>query len=406
MSDSRSQTAGLRGAHWNEADLPATTVIAVSALRTADGATCARSGFSAASSSTAVLIMHPREYLPTHYLVPYILSAGADAYVQAPRSPGNDLRLEHEMALLDVAAGVQSLRAAGYKHVILLGNSGGAALFAFYIEQASKAAGLRLERTIGGRPVALNDVEMPTVDGLVLVSPHPGQGKLLLNALDPSLIEEGNIELRDNALDPFLAENGHRSPPASSGYSPDFVTRYREAQVSRCTKLDELAVGLLEERKQSRKAGQPKGWLQQIMAVYGTDADLRCWDINLDPSARQVGSLWGKNPFASNFGAVGFGRVCTPESWLSTWSGLRSLASFDRCAGAISLPVLQIEYDADNSVFPSEAAKFFACFPSSDKQRMLFPGDHHGHAVGPDGKSGRNEAGQAIGEWIRARYHR
>ncbi len=35
---------------------------------------------------------------------------------------------------------------------------------------------------------------------------------------------------------------------------------------------------------------------------------------------------------------VGFGKVCMPESWLSTWSGLTSKASVLRCAPMIDQP--------------------------------------------------------------------
>ena len=51
--------------------------------------------------------MHPREILATHYLVPELLAADCAVWVQGARSPGNDVRLEHELAVLDVAAGTE-----------------------------------------------------------------------------------------------------------------------------------------------------------------------------------------------------------------------------------------------------------------------------------------------------------
>ena len=51
---------------------------------------------------------------------------------------------------------------------------------------------------------------------------------------------------------------------------------------------------------------------QQIFQVWRTDADLRCFDLSLDPSDRRFGSVWGARPMVSNVGSVGFGRICTP----------------------------------------------------------------------------------------------
>ena len=45
--------------------------------------------------------MHPRELVVTTYLVPEILQGGAAVWVMGARSVGNDIRLEHEAAVLD-----------------------------------------------------------------------------------------------------------------------------------------------------------------------------------------------------------------------------------------------------------------------------------------------------------------
>ena len=88
---------------------------------------------------------------------------------------GNDLRLEHEIALFDVAAGMAHLRDLGYEKIVLLGNSGGAGLYTFYNQQALTPREQRIARTPGGRPTHLGELHMPEVDGFILVSPHPGQ---------------------------------------------------------------------------------------------------------------------------------------------------------------------------------------------------------------------------------------
>ena len=51
---------------------------------------------------------------------------------------------------------------------------------------------------------------------VVFVSPHPGQGVLLMNGLDPSVTDEDDAFSCDPALDPFDPGNGFRRPPQSS----------------------------------------------------------------------------------------------------------------------------------------------------------------------------------------------
>jgi hypothetical protein len=60
--------------------------------------------------------------------------------------------------------------------------------------------------------------------------------------------------------------------------------------------------------------------------VFRTDADPRTVDLSLDPNERPYGSVFGQRPELIDYGLVGFGRLTTPEAWLSTWSGLASRA--------------------------------------------------------------------------------
>ena len=121
--------------------------------------------------------MHPREFMACHYLIPDIVGAGCAAWSQGARSVGNDLRLEHETALLDVAAGLTYLRGQGFKRIVLLGNSGGAGLYAFYTQQSGLPAAERIARTPGGKRSGLNELDMPTVDGMVLIGPIPARAR-------------------------------------------------------------------------------------------------------------------------------------------------------------------------------------------------------------------------------------
>jgi hypothetical protein len=405
-------TAGFRNADWTLTGLPPGTEIGVFPLRTADGAATNGFLYRRTATNTVVCIMHPREFLATHYMIPPLLEGGHSVFTQTPRSVGNDLRLEHETALLDVAAGIAFLRGAGYENVILLGNSGGSGLYCFYNQQSLLAPERRLTRTPAGRPVPLPNAHLPIVDWLVLLSPHPGQGKLLMNAIDPSVTDEGDPFSVEPALDPFSVENGFRTGAESSRYTPEFVARYREAQRARVARLDAQAVERVEERTAARKRAKNTGArtdraraaYQSVMTIWRTDADLRCWDLSLDRSERSYGSLWGSDPYASNYGSVGFARLCTPESWLSTWSGRSSNASLDRCVLAIEQPTLMVSYSGDQALFPSDADAIFEAIGTSDKTRLSFRGNHHGQPLEPGERSGREQAGVAISDWLAERF--
>jgi hypothetical protein len=405
-------TAGLRGASWTPARMQAPYATTPFPLTTQDGQATLGVLFSRAPVRKVVFIMHPREFVMTHYLVPEALDAGWACWVQAPRSIGSDLRLEHEIALHDVAAGMRQLRELGFETIVLAGNSGGAGLFAFYNQQSRLPAGERIRRTPAGRPTGLDTAVMPIADGIAFVSPHPGQGVLLMNALDPSVTDESDPFSCAAELDPFNAANGFRRPPESSSYTPEFIERYRRAQRERVARLDQRARELVERRQSARTRlkeapTRPDKQLAShgpILTVWRTDADLRCWDTSLEPSDRLVGSLWGADPSVSNLGSVGFGRLVTPESWLSTWSGLSSNASLEKCAPSIVQPTLLIEYTGDNCVFPGDVDAMFASFATTDKARHRVRGNHHGLPLDDDEVSGQVLAGQHLQAWLNTKF--
>ncbi|WP_087724824.1 alpha/beta hydrolase [Pandoraea sp. PE-S2T-3] len=417
--DGQSATAGFLNTDWNPRDLPLGASTRNVVLRTGDGAATSGSLYTAGSPDTVVCIMHPREFMACHYLIPDIVDAGFAAWTQAPRSVGNDMRLEHEFALYDVAAGMRFLRDAGFKRIVLLGNSGGSGLYALYVQQSGLAPDARIERTPGGRPTKLASLDMPVVDGMVFVAPHPGQGALLQMCIDPSVTNEHDALSVDPALDPFDTANGFvpRQPgtPASSRYDADFVTRYRAAQTARVARLDAMARDLIAARQGARErmkrdGGSADGALRRmaahtpLMTVWRTDADLRCFDLTLDPSDRRYGSLWGSDPFASNYGSVGFGRVCSPEAWLSTWSGLSSNALLSKTAAAIVQPTLLIEYTGDQACFPRVIADIYASLGTTHKSHRRVRGDHHGRALAPEDEAGRYVAGRLLQDWLRETF--
>jgi hypothetical protein len=402
-------TAGLRGTKWDPSRLPQDAQMSVHPLVTDDRADVTGYLFRRGGERVVVCAMHPRELNVAQYLVPDLLRAGVAVWIQGSRSPGNDIRLEHETALLDLAAGQQFLRTqAGFAKTVLQGTSGGGPLAAFYIQQARRTPEERILRSPGGRPTGLDRVSLPEPDGVILVSSHLGQGELLLRCIDPSVIDENDPLKTDESLSAFNPDNGFATPPESSKYSAEFLTRYRAAQRERVARIDAFARKCLAAKAGARKRLKENpsrddailAAYSPIFHVWRTDADPRCFDLSLEPSERAYGTLWGANPIASNFGSVGFARVCTPESWLSNWSALSSNASIAKCAGDIGQPTLMIEYTGDNSVFPSEADFIFETIGASKKRREKIHGNHHGRPIKENMPNGQLEAGKTIADWL------
>jgi hypothetical protein len=106
----------------------------------------------------------------------------------------------------------------------------------------------------------------------------------------------------------------------------------------------------------------------------------------------------------SNFGSVGFGRLCSPESWLSTWSGLSSNASLAKTAPSITQPTLLVEYTGDPACFPSVINDIYAAIGASNKRHERVRGDHHGRALSPGEEAGRYVAGRILQQWLRESF--
>jgi len=369
---------------------------------------------------TVVCFMHPRADMSRHYAIPALLRAGYAAFGQNSRWLNNDETCIHEVLLLDVAAGIRFLRARGFTHIVLVGNSGGGSLYTFYQAQATAPAGQRLTDTAAGDPHDLNAFTLPPADGLALLAAHLGEGQVLLRMIDPSLSDENNPLSSDPSLDPYNPENGFQPPPESSKFNPEFVERYMAAQRQRVERLDAIARQLLMERREARAAlGQPefekRPWIERsfllrqaalgrFMIVYRTEADLRALDLSLDPSERDAGTLFSYRPDITNYTEFGFARVCTPRSWLSTWSALSSRANLLANAPNIRVPSMVINYSGDNAIFPADGKAAYEALGSADKTIATAPGDHYGFGIGSQHRTGAPQALAAVISWLRDRF--
>jgi hypothetical protein len=360
--------------------------------------------------TTVIVVMHPRVDMSRHYLIPALLRAGHAVYAVAARDAGNDLRLVHEQTLLDLGAALTWLHTLGFRRTVGLGNSGGAGLLTYYVQQSQKAPENRIARTPAGRPSHLDKATLPTLDALAYVAPHPGQGTLLSRCIDPSVTDEDDAFSADPALDPFDERNGYRPAPESSGYPPEFVERYRAAQLDRIARIDARAREHIAEALAARKkvragegtaAARRRAGTARLITVWRTDADPRAMDLGLDKSDRGYGSVYGPRPEVTNYGIVGFGRLTTPDAWLSTWSVHSSNATIAKAGPDVTLPSLLVAYTADNCVFPSDFQAIADGIGSTHKQIESVVADHYGNPVGP-GEHRRDHAAGLIDQWLQS----
>lgn len=386
--------------------------VSIHQLTTADGAKVEGVLHALDGATTVVTLMHPRQSVTHHPMIPLLLRSGVAVWTQGSRSPNNDIALVHEQALLDAAAGHVLLRDLGYRTVVTFGHSGGGALSAFYLEQAALAPELRLDVTPAGRPVALPSTRMPLPDAAIFLAPHAGQGQVLLQCIDPSVVDESDPMSVDADLDMYSPRNGFAPPPEPSRYRPDFLAAYRAAQGERIARIDaralELAGDVAEARRRFSRSGDPAdrraGLAPRIITTYRTDADPAYVDLTIDPNDRHYGSLFGHRPDLINHGLVGFGRLTTPDAWLSTWSANHSNADFVRCAGGVRLPTLYLEFSGDQAALPATSTRMFGAVASTDKTRHVVRGQHFGQPITDGEPTGYAAAAVHIQRWLADRF--
>lgn len=383
------------------------------------------------SPPVAILAMHPRGDFSRHYLAPALVGAGYGFFGATTRYLNADADALHERLLLDVAGSIAYLREQGFAAVVLLGNSGGGSLFAFYLAQATLPGAERIATAPSGDTTGLEATELPLADGLVLLTAHLGEGRFLLDRLDPSVVDEGDPTSVDPRLDMYDAANGYRPMrEGASRYAPEFVAAFRDAQRARCARLDRRALGWCEEAAYfRRRLGKPeetarltaaerglvtrRALQRRYLLVYRTLADPRYLDLSLDPSERALGSIFafGRDPMVANYGE-GLARSMSARGWLSTWSGLASNAALERTVPRVTVPTLVVGARADTDIHPSEIRCAFAACGAADKTHHELSGaDHYLRPVPAAPAAGgvprdprTHVADDVILPWLRARW--
>ena len=373
---------------------------------------------------TCVIMSHPRAEFGHHYSIPFWVEAGYAAFGFNTRYLNNDATMLHENLMLDLAAAIKFLRdEEGFVRIVMLGNSGGGSLFAYYDSQARMPKGQRVASPPGGGPPDLNQFDLPTADAFIILAAHPGQGMVLMNCLDAAVVDESDPFASDATLDMYDERNGFKTPPATSSYSKEFIERYRAAQRARCARVDAIARRHIAEAGEARAemradgfAGTPgehrnyvarRAMAPRYMIVYRTQANPNYCDLSIDPSERAVGSIISPRPDLANYSAFGLGRIVTPDAWLSTWSGLSSYAKTAANLPKVPVPTLVVGANADQDIFLSDVRAEYEASRASDKTLAFIEGaEHFMRAGGTKAHLGdpRPRLMKTLVEWTRARF--
>lgn len=320
----------------------------------------------AGAKRVAAIVMHPTSNFMGHYLLEPLARRGVACLGLNSRYAGNDTLLLMERVIQDLGAGVQWLRAQGYDQVVLVGNSGGASLAAFYQAQAEH---LTIDRLLDGDPAGLSPEDLPPVQGIALCGAHEGRSALMRKWIDPSVFDEADPLSANPDLDMYDPANG---PP----YAPAFLARFQAAQQGRLARIDRWVRERLAVLRRLDAPGSPR---DQVFVIHRTHADPRCLDLSLDANDREVGSVWGSGAAgarAVNYAASQMGRITSLTAFLSQWSPA-SRADGPSNLAKTRVPVLLHTYTADQSTFPSTREAWLAAAPGRIRTIDVKGGNHY-----------------------------
>ncbi|MND98333.1 Alpha/beta hydrolase family protein [compost metagenome] len=342
-----------------------------------------------AESDTVVIMMHPiggGAWLP---LPAALAKQGVHVIYCNSRYRGIDNALIMEKCAVDLGACVRDAKERlGYKKVILGGWSGGGALSLFYQAEAENPT---VTQTPAGDPIDLTKANLIPADGIALLAAHLSRNLTLTEWIDPSVTDESRPFDRDPELNIYDPTNPNQAP-----YSPEFIARYRDAQVARNRRITAWVKQQLADLKLQGLHNHERGFV-----VQGTMADPRFIDATLEPSDRRPNYCMLGDPVVVNDGPVGLARFSTLRSWMSQWSYDDSNADGLKCAARISVPMLVIENSADDACTPSHAARLMAAAVKAPQTHAVIKGANHYYSGQPDKAA---ESAGVFVEWLNAAF--
>ncbi|ORW72915.1 alpha/beta fold hydrolase [Mycobacterium saskatchewanense] len=338
-------------------------------------------------SRTAFVGMHPigsPAYLPAFS---HLARLGLHVVAGGTRYTTGDAGLQMENALLDLAALIRETKERlGYERVVLVGWSGGGSLIAAYQAEAEHKT---ITHTAAGEPSVIADTEFLRADGVVLMASHRSRHHLLTDFLDPSIQDEDRPDERDPELNIYDPANPNKPP-----YSPEFVQKYRLAQLDRNRRI---TARVRERYDRMQSTGRPHD--EYCFVVHGTMADLRWLDPAIDPNDRVPGWSYLGDPRIANDASSGLARFCTTRGWLSQWSIDDAQVDAIDAAPRITVPVLVVTNSADDACPASHQRDFFERVASESKVSAVIKGANHYFSGDGEQRQYLDEAVESVLAW-------
>ena len=205
---------------------------------------------------------------------------------------------------------------------------------------------------------------------------------MLTTWLDPSVTDESDPLSVDPELDMYNPSNG---PP----YPPEFVSRYRAAQVARNERITRAA----HEELAAARRGRCQSTGSSPCPVPGRTFALRT-SASIRPIGRPVATPVTRA--APTTAPGGLASSCSLRTWLDMWS-----LSDSSCRGSLHLPritepALVVQSTGDQGCFLSDAHTIYDQLGSADKSLELVPGEHYLRT--PEGT--RDRVADLIADWI------
>ncbi len=324
------------------------------------------------TSRRVIVFSHPiggGSFLP---LVSALARGGHDVIYVNPRYRGNDTALIMEKCVADLGAALKHMKAKfGYEEIILGGWSGGGSLSMYYQDQAENPT---VTHTPAGDPYDLTKLELPPVQGIMLLAAHISRAMTLTEWIDPSILDESKPFERDPSLNIYDPACPEKAP-----YSAEFVAKFRAGQIARNRRI---TAWVKEELAKIRASDEPNA--ERCFAVQGTMSDVRWTDPTQDPSDRRPYECYLGEPKVANDGPVGLARFTTLRSWLSQWSYDDTNATGLGNAARITCPVLVLNNTADLACTPSHARRLYDAVGSQNKEYQDVQGADHYYQETPE----------------------